>query len=343
MQLVELRADLAPDARFLRRVVDERRAEAFQPVLAAQGEQLLAPRDVLGVAEPGVARFQFEFGRRPAASPSPAGRWRRRIRRACSASFMTALPVGEVEEYSYSIGCCTASIEQRYGSGCDTASRRRTVRPVIAASGDYHESRILRNDRRARTSSATATCRRRARKRARCRVKVAAAAVNPIDTYIRAGAVPMPLPKPFITGCDLAGMVEAVGPGVTRFKAGDRVWGSNQGLLGRQGTFAEYACVDEEWLYPTPAGVATSRPRPRRSSASPPTSACSAAPKLEGRRDGVRQRRHRRRRLDGRADGEGRRREGHHHRRLAEKAELAARTGGRPRPQLQDRRRRRRR
>ncbi len=86
-------------------------------------------------------------------------------------------------------------------------------------------------------------------------VRVGAAALNPIDTYIRAGMVNMPLPKPFIPGCDLAGTVEAVGPEVRRFKAGDRVWGSNQGLLGRQGTFAEYAAVAEEWLYPTPAGV----------------------------------------------------------------------------------------
>src|SRR5947207_2027566 len=87
-------------------------------------------------------------------------------------------------------------------------------------------------------------------------VKVAAVAVNPIDTYIRAGMVAMQLPKPFVVGCDLAGTVEALGPGVTRFKVGDRVWGSNQGLLGRQGTFAEYAAVHEDWLYPTPAGVA---------------------------------------------------------------------------------------
>jgi NADPH2:quinone reductase len=86
-------------------------------------------------------------------------------------------------------------------------------------------------------------------------VKVAAVAVNPVDTYIRAGAVAMPIPIPFIVGCDLAGTVEAVGPDCRRFKAGDRVWGSNQGLLGRQGTFAEYAAVDEAWLYPLPAGV----------------------------------------------------------------------------------------
>lgn len=87
------------------------------------------------------------------------------------------------------------------------------------------------------------------------RIKVAAAALNPIDTYIRSGMVAMNQPKPTIPGCDLAGTVEAIGAGAQRFKVGDRVWGSNQGLQGRQGTFAEYACVAEEWLYPTPPGV----------------------------------------------------------------------------------------
>lgn len=86
-------------------------------------------------------------------------------------------------------------------------------------------------------------------------VKVEAVSVNPIDTYLRSGAVQMPIPLPFIIGCDLAGTVEAVGPQATRFQPGDRVWGSNQGLLGRQGTFAEYAAVDESWLYPVPPGV----------------------------------------------------------------------------------------
>jgi NADPH2:quinone reductase len=86
-------------------------------------------------------------------------------------------------------------------------------------------------------------------------VRVAASALNPIDLYIRAGTVAMPLPKPFIPGCDLAGTVEAVGPGVRRFKPGDRVWASNQGLQGRQGTLAEYAAVNEDWLHPTPPGV----------------------------------------------------------------------------------------
>ena len=88
-----------------------------------------------------------------------------------------------------------------------------------------------------------------------CLIKAGAVAVNPVDTYIRSGLVQMPLPFPFIVGCDLAGTVAEVGPGVTRFEPGDRVWGSNQGLLGRQGTFADYCAVDEGWLYPTPNGV----------------------------------------------------------------------------------------
>ena len=86
-------------------------------------------------------------------------------------------------------------------------------------------------------------------------VRVRACAVNPIDTYIRAGTVTMPLAFPWIVGCDLAGEVVAVGDEVDGLALGARVWGSNQGVLGRQGTFAELAAVDTRWLYPTPAGV----------------------------------------------------------------------------------------
>jgi NADPH2:quinone reductase len=83
-------------------------------------------------------------------------------------------------------------------------------------------------------------------------VKVGAVAVNPIDTYIRSGAVALPIEFPYIIGCDLAGTIEAVGADVKRFKVGNRVWGSNQSLFGRTGTFAEYAAVGEDWLYATP-------------------------------------------------------------------------------------------
>jgi len=86
-------------------------------------------------------------------------------------------------------------------------------------------------------------------------VKVGAVAVNPIDTYVRSGIVQAPLPSPFVVGCDLAGTIESLGPNAKRFKPGDRVWGSNQGVLGRQGTFSEFVAVDECWLYRTPANV----------------------------------------------------------------------------------------
>lgn len=86
-------------------------------------------------------------------------------------------------------------------------------------------------------------------------VRSSAVSVNPIDTYIRGGADFWELPKPYVIGCDVAGVVEQVGSSVSRLKVGDRVWGSNQGLLGRQGTFAELCAIDEHWLYPTPDGV----------------------------------------------------------------------------------------
>ncbi len=83
-------------------------------------------------------------------------------------------------------------------------------------------------------------------------VKVGAVAVNPIDTYVRSGNVAIPLEFPYVIGCDLAGTVETCGVEVANLKPGDRVWGSNQGLFGRQGSFSEFAAVDEKWLYPTP-------------------------------------------------------------------------------------------
>ncbi|MCC9603034.1 NADPH:quinone reductase [Stieleria sp. JC731] len=87
------------------------------------------------------------------------------------------------------------------------------------------------------------------------RIRVHAACVNPIDTYVRSGLVAFDLPRPFIPGCDAAGVVDSVGEGVTEFKVGDRVWCTNQGLLGRQGTTAELICVDSQWCFPLPDNV----------------------------------------------------------------------------------------
>lgn len=88
-----------------------------------------------------------------------------------------------------------------------------------------------------------------------CLIKVAAVDVNPVDLYIRSGAVPTKLNFPYILGRDLAGKVMATGAKVTQFKEGDRVWGIGQGWDGRQGTSSELAAVDEDWLSPIPGNV----------------------------------------------------------------------------------------
>src|SRR5438309_4794157 len=72
-----------------------------------------------------------------------------------------------------------------------------------------------------------------------CLVKVAAVDVNPIDTYIRSGMIPAQLSFPYVIGRDLAGTVLEAGAEVKRFKAGDRVWATGQGVAERQGTLAE--------------------------------------------------------------------------------------------------------
>ncbi|MCR9292796.1 MAG: NADPH:quinone reductase [bacterium] len=86
-------------------------------------------------------------------------------------------------------------------------------------------------------------------------VRTGAVSVNPIDTYIRGGANYWDLPMPFVIGCDIAGTVAEVGADVKGLSVGDRVWGSNQGLVGRQGTFSELCAIDAKWLYPTPEGI----------------------------------------------------------------------------------------
>ena len=65
------------------------------------------------------------------------------------------------------------------------------------------------------------------------RVRHKYVAVNFIDIYFRTGRYPMPLPNGL--GSDAVGIVEAVGPGVTDVKEGDRVGY----LLGPQGAYAD--------------------------------------------------------------------------------------------------------
>jgi NADPH:quinone reductase-like Zn-dependent oxidoreductase len=77
-------------------------------------------------------------------------------------------------------------------------------------------------------------------------VRVRAAGTNPVDAYVRAGA--FPLLKPLaIPGWDVSGVVEAVAPGVNRFRVGDEVFGMP--LFPRAaGAYAEYVAAPARQL-----------------------------------------------------------------------------------------------
>ncbi|MDR7270874.1 NADPH:quinone reductase-like Zn-dependent oxidoreductase [Pelomonas saccharophila] len=84
-------------------------------------------------------------------------------------------------------------------------------------------------------------------------VSVRAAGLNALDWKVREGLVrdAFPLALPAVLGLELAGVVEAIGAGVTRLRPGDRVMGP----LGRLGAYAELVAVDEARLALTPAAL----------------------------------------------------------------------------------------
>ena len=109
------------------------------------------------------------------------------------------------------------------------------------------------------------------------RVRIRAGALNHLDIFVRTGIPGIPVALPHVMGSDGAGVVESVGPGVTRVKPGDEVVlnpGVNCGecefclrgehslcvtfhLLGEHvaGTFAEYVVAPAVNAYPRPASL----------------------------------------------------------------------------------------
>ncbi len=79
-------------------------------------------------------------------------------------------------------------------------------------------------------------------------VRLHAAGVNPVDTYIRAGAYARTPQLPYTPGSDGAGVVAAIGPGVDTVKPGERVFLS--GAI--TGTYAELAICAPEQVHPLP-------------------------------------------------------------------------------------------
>jgi NADPH:quinone reductase len=84
------------------------------------------------------------------------------------------------------------------------------------------------------------------------RVRHTYVAVNFIDVYFRTGRYPLPLPNGL--GSDAVGVVEAIGPGVTDVRVGDRVGY----LLGPQGAYADVRIMPADVLIPLPDGISDS-------------------------------------------------------------------------------------
>lgn len=87
------------------------------------------------------------------------------------------------------------------------------------------------------------------------RIKVAAVGLNPVDCRIREGDL-RPINRlrlPVVAGCELAGTVDAVGPGPNRFAVGDRVYARVD--KKKLGAFAEFACVGQELVARMPASL----------------------------------------------------------------------------------------
>jgi len=85
------------------------------------------------------------------------------------------------------------------------------------------------------------------------RIAVKAAGLNPLDFKIRQGKTRLVLDvsPPIALGCDVAGVIDAVGPEVTGWQIGDEVFARLE--KNRMGGFAEQVCADEKVVARKPA------------------------------------------------------------------------------------------
>lgn len=85
-------------------------------------------------------------------------------------------------------------------------------------------------------------------------VRVHATSINPLDYQVRRGDYRDYVPLPAITGHDISGVVEAVGPGVATFSPGDEVWYTPQ-IFDGPGSYAEYHVANENIMGRKPSSL----------------------------------------------------------------------------------------
>ncbi|WP_053179316.1 zinc-dependent alcohol dehydrogenase family protein [Pseudomonas kilonensis] len=85
-------------------------------------------------------------------------------------------------------------------------------------------------------------------------VRVHATSINPLDYQVRRGDYPDLVQLPAITGHDVSGVVEEVGPGVTTFAPGDEVWYTPQ-IFDGPGSYAEYHVAAETIIGKKPTSL----------------------------------------------------------------------------------------
>ncbi len=82
-------------------------------------------------------------------------------------------------------------------------------------------------------------------------VRLRAAGVNPVETYMRSGRYPMKAALPYTPGSDGAGVIEAVGAQVARWKVGDRVYTAST----LTGSYAQLALCDAKTIHRLPDNI----------------------------------------------------------------------------------------
>jgi len=95
-------------------------------------------------------------------------------------------------------------------------------------------------------------------------VRLQATSINPVDTKLRTGGRAMAPDLPAVLGCDVSGVVTAVGENVEDLKVGDGVYGAAGGVQGHGGAYAEFIAADARFLAKRPKSLT-----PRQAAALP--------------------------------------------------------------------------